>query len=112
MYGTVSVFSDCGNCAALMDSYLCPTLSLPTQLEMELDKRAAARMSRDQLVAKTQELIESWYMQSAMLNGALGEIRQLQVQLALAGPPVPAKRGPDPEHYVMARQVLAKLGQR
>jgi hypothetical protein len=26
-----------------MESYLCPSLSLPTQLEMELDKRAAAR---------------------------------------------------------------------
>ena len=95
-----------------MDSFLAPTLSLPTQLEMELDKRSAARMSRDQLVAKTQELIESWYLQSAMLNGALGEIRQLQVKLALAGPPVPARRGPDPEHYVMARQVMAKLAQR
>lgn len=68
-----------------MDSFLAPTLSLPTQLEMELDKRTAARMSRDQLVTKTQELIESWYLQSAMLNGALGEIRQLQVKLALAG---------------------------
>jgi hypothetical protein len=92
-----------------MDSFLAPTLSLPTQLEMELDKRTAARMSRDQLVAKTQELIESWYMQHQMINEMLGAIRQLQVQVALAGPPVPAKRGPDPEHYVMARQVMAKL---
>jgi hypothetical protein len=95
-----------------MDSFLAPTLSLPTQLEMELDKRAAASMSHDQLVAKTQELIESWYLQSAMLNGALGEIRQLQVQLALAGPPVPAKRGPEPEHMVMARELMMGMGQR
>jgi hypothetical protein len=95
-----------------MDSFLAPTLSLPTQLEIEVAKRTAAKMSRAQLVAKTQELIESWYMQSAMLNGALGEIRQLQVKLALAGPPVPARRGPDPEHYAMAQQVMAKLGQR
>ena len=108
MYG----FSDCGNCAALMDSYLCPTLSLPTQLEMELDRRAAARMSRDQLAEKLDEAIQSWYLQSAMLNGALGEIRQLQVQLALAGPPVPAKRGPEPKHVEMARQVMALLGHR
>ena len=93
-----------------MDSYLCPTLSLPTQLEMELDKRAAASMSHEQLVKRTQELIEAWYLQSAMLNGALGEIRQLQVKLALAGPPVPSKRGPDPEHYVMVREVMAMLG--
>jgi hypothetical protein len=91
-----------------MDSYLCPTLSLPTQLEMELDKRAAAKMSRLQLLAKTQELIESWYMQSAMLNGALGEIRQLQVKLALAGPPVPAKREPEPQHHEWARELLGQ----
>jgi hypothetical protein len=91
-----------------MDSFLAPTLSLPTQLEMELDKRTAARMSRDQLVAKTQELIESWYMQSAMLNGALGEIRQMQVKLALAGPPVPAKRGPEPKHMEWARELMGR----
>ena len=95
-----------------MDSYLCPTLSLPTQLEMELDRRAAARMSRDQLAEKLDEAIQSWYLQSAMLNGALGEIRQLQVKLALAGPPVPAKRGPEPKHVEMARQVMALLGHR
>jgi hypothetical protein len=102
MYG----FSDCGNCSAFMDCFLAPTLSLPTQLEMELDKRAAERMSRDQLVEKTQELIESWYLQSEMLNGALGEIRQLQVKLALAGPPRPAKRGPEAQHVEWARELL------
>ena len=108
MYGTESTVSDCGNCAAYMDSFLAPTLSLPTQLEMELDKRAAARMSHDQLVAKTQELIESWYLQSAMLNGALGEIRQLQVKLALAGPPVPAKHGPEQQHVQWALELLGR----
>ena len=91
-----------------MDSYLCPTLSLPTQLEMELDRRAAARMSRDQLAEKLDEAIQSWYLQSAMLNGALGEIRQLQVKLALAGPPVPAKRGPEPKHVAWARELLGQ----
>jgi len=95
-----------------MDSFLAPTLSLPTQLEMEKDRRAAARMSRDQLAERLDEMIQTWYMQHQMINEMLGAIRQLQVQVALAGPPVPAKRGPDPEHYVMARQVMAKLGQR
>jgi hypothetical protein len=89
-----------------MDSFLCPTLSLPTQLEMEKDRRAAARMGRQDLVAKTHELIESWYLQSAMLNGALAEIRQLQVKLALAGPPVPAKRGPEQRHVEWARELM------
>jgi len=91
-----------------MDSFLAPTLSLPTQLEMELDRRAAARMSRHQLLAKTQELIESWYMQSAMLNGALGEIRQLQVKLALAGPPTPSRPEPEPRHLEWARELLGQ----
>jgi hypothetical protein len=91
-----------------MESFLAPTLSLPTQLEMELDKRAAARMSRQQLLAKTQELIESWYMQSAMLNGALGEVRQLQVKVALAGPPVPARRGPEQRHVEWAMELLGR----
>jgi hypothetical protein len=94
-----------------MESYLCPTLSLPTQLELEVAKRAAAKMSRDQLVAKAQELIETWYLQSAILDGALGEIRQLQAKLALAGPPVPSKREPDPEHFAMARELMALMGQ-
>jgi len=93
-----------------MDSFLAPTLSLPTQLEMELDKRTAARMSRDQLVAKTQELIESWYMQHQMINEMLGAIRQLQVQVALAGPPVPAKRGPEERHVQWARELMGRHG--
>ena len=79
---------------------------------MELDKRTAARMSRDQLVAKTQELIESWYMQHQMINEMLGAIRQLQVQVALAGPPVPAKRGPEERHVVMARDLMMQMGRR
>jgi hypothetical protein len=91
-----------------MESFLAPTLSLPTQLEMELDKRAAARMSRHQLLQKTQELIESWYMQSAMLKGALGEIRQLQVKVALAGPPTPARRGPEERHVQWAMELMGR----
>ena len=91
-----------------MDSFLAPNLSLSTQLEMEMDRRAAARMSRHQLLAKTQELIESWYMQSAMLNGALGEIRQLQVKLALAGPPTPSRPEPEPRHLEWARELLGQ----
>jgi hypothetical protein len=91
-----------------MESYLCPALSLPTQLEMELDKRAAGRMSQQQLLAKTEELIESWYLQQAMLNGSLGEIRQLQVKLALAGPPTPARRGPEERHVQWAMELMGQ----
>lgn len=91
-----------------MDSFLSPSLSLPTQLEMEVAKRNAASMSRDQLVAKTQELIEVWYLQTAMLDGALREIRQLQVKLALAGPPVPTKPEPEPKHLEWAQELTGQ----
>lgn len=89
-----------------MDSFLSPTLSLPTQLEMEKDRRAAARMSRDQLAEKMDEAIQAWYMQHQMINEMLGAIRQLQVKLALAGPPVPAKRGPEQRHVEWARELM------
>jgi hypothetical protein len=89
-----------------MDSFLCPTLSLPTQLEMEKDRRAAARMSRDQLAEKMDEMIQTWYMQQQMINEMLGAIRQLQVQVVLAGDPKPAKRGPEPKHLAWARELM------
>ena len=85
---------------------LVPVLSLQTQLEMECDRRAAARMSRDQLAIKIDELIQAWYMQQAMINQLLGELRQTQVKLALAGPPLPAKRGPEQRHVEWARDLL------
>jgi hypothetical protein len=43
-----------------------------------------------------------------MINRMLGEIRQLQVQLALAGPPVPARRGPEPRHVEWAKELLGR----
>ncbi len=91
-----------------MDSFLSPTLSLPTQLEMELDRRVAAKMSRAALLQKTHELIESWYMQHQMINEMLGAIRQLQVQVALAGPPRPARNEPEPQHFEWARELMGQ----
>jgi hypothetical protein len=84
---------------------LIPILSLPTQLEMELDRRAAARMSRDQLASKLDELIQQWYHQHALIDQLLGEVRHLQVQVAL-GPPVPSKPEPEQRHVEMARELL------
>ena len=89
-----------------LGAWLIPELSLPTQLEMECDRRAAARLSRDQLAGKIDELIQAWYMQHALINRMLGEIRQLQVKLALAGPPVPSKRETEQRHVEMARELL------
>ena len=89
-----------------LGAWLIPQLSLQSELEMECDRRAAARLSRDQLAGKIDELIQAWYMQHALINRMLGEIRQLQVKLALAGPPVPSKREPEQRHVEMARELL------
>jgi len=105
MYGTESTFSDCCICADSMES-LVPVLSLPTQLEMECDRRAAARMNRDQLAIKIDELIQRWYHQHALIDQLLGELRHLQVKLALAGPPVLSKREPEQRHMEWARELL------
>ena len=88
-----------------------PQLSLQSELEMECDRRAAARLSRDQLAGKIDELIQAWYMQHALINRMLGEIRQLEVKLALAGPPVPSKREPEQRHVEMARELLWRFNQ-
>ena len=94
-----------------LGAWLIPQLSLQSELEMECDRRAAARLSRDQLAGKIDELIQAWYMQHALINRMLGEIRQLQVKLALAGPPVPSKREPEQRHVEMARELLWRFNQ-
>ena len=94
-----------------LGAWLIPKLSLQSELEMECDRRAAARLSRDQLAGKIDELIQAWYMQHALINRMLGEIRQLEVKLALAGPPVPSKREPEQRHVEMARELLWRFNQ-
>ena len=97
-----------------MDSpgaWLIPELSLQSELEMECDRRAAARLSRDQLAGKIDELIQAWYMQHSLINRMLGEIRQLEVKLALSEPPVPSKREPEQRHVEMARELLWRFNQ-
>ena len=84
---------------------LVPVLSLPTQLQMECDRRAAAQMNRDQQAIKIDELIQKWYHQHALIDQLLGELRHLQVQVAL-GPPVPSKPEPEQRHVDWARDLL------
>ena len=91
-----------------MDPFLSTTLSLPMELEMERDRRVAAHMSRDQMAQKLHEMIQCWYVQHQMINRMLGEIRQLQVKVALAGPPVPSKREPEPHHMQWARDLMGR----
>ena len=73
---------------------------------MERDRRAAARLSRDELAERMDEMIQSWYLQHQSINRMLGEIRQLQVKVTLAGPPVPAKREPEEQHVQWARELM------
>ena len=88
--------------------WLIPEVSLPTQLQMECDRRAAARLGRDELAGKIDELIQAWYMQHSLINRMLGEIRQLQVQVVLAGDPKPARHEPEPQHYRWARELMGQ----
>lgn len=82
-----------------------PELSLSVQLEQEMDRRAAARMSRDQLHEKMDELIQSWYLQHELINRLLGRVRMLEVQAAL-GEPVPARRSPEERHVQWAKELM------
>jgi len=86
-------------------SWLIPKLSLITEAQMELDRRAAARMTREQLCALVDDLIISWYQHMSCLDQALGEVRQMQVKLALADAPKPGWPAPSAEHYRWAQEL-------
>lgn len=89
-------------------SWLIPKLSLITQAQMELDRRVAARMSRDQLSVLVDDLIQSWYEHMNCLDQALGEVRQLQVKLAIAEAPTRVSQPPSAEHYRWAQELQRK----
>jgi hypothetical protein len=76
------------------------SLSLPRQLEMEQQRRAAARMNRDQLVERCDELIQAWHQQQQMISELQKVAGNLQVELALKG--APPLSGPKADHYEMA----------
>lgn len=60
-----------------------PELSLPRQLEREIDRRHAARMDRNDLSVLVDKLIVDWYRQNELVDRLLGKVRQLQVEVAL-----------------------------
>jgi len=88
--------------------WLIPTLSLQTQLSQERARRAIARMSRDQLAVKADELIQKWFLQQELINRLLGRVRELEVQVALkdAAPLGP----PRAEHHQWAAELLGRDG--
>ena len=70
---------------------------------MERQRRAAARMSRDQLVERCDELIQAWHQQQQMISELQKAAGNLQVELALKGaPPLGAPTG---EHHQWAREL-------
>lgn len=72
---------------------------------MEADRRAAAKLSRNELNVLCDKLICDWYQQRELIDRALGKVRHLQVEMALAAAP-PAKREPEAKHLEWARELL------
>jgi hypothetical protein len=87
--------------------WLVPELSLQTQLRQEMDRRAAAHLSRDALAELADKLIVDWYRHAELIDALLGRVRCMEVEMALMSAP-PARREPSPEHYEWARQLFPK----
>lgn len=87
-------------------SWLTPQLDLHTQLRQEQDRRAAARLSRDELAILIDKLILDWYTHSNLIDNLLGRVRCLEVELALSSAP-PASTEPSEEHYRWAAELLS-----
>lgn len=87
--------------------WFAPELSLSSQMEMEIDRRAAARMSRDELAIRVDDLIQAWYQHREAIQRASREIAGLQYKLALAEAPCTmGQNPPQAEHYRWAQEVL------
>jgi len=91
-----------------MDDWLIPTLSLQTELNQERARRAAARMGRDQLAVRVDELITAWFLHRELINRLLGRVRQLEVQLALKDARPLGQ--PTDEHHQWATELLGRDG--
>jgi hypothetical protein len=88
-----------------------PEISLPTQFDMERDRRAAAMLDRDGLCERVDRLIIDWYRHRAALQDAAREISGLQCQLAMAQAPcTQGQNPPSAEHYAWANEVLSRPG--
>jgi hypothetical protein len=84
-----------------------PELSLPTQFDMARDRRALARLHRDELIQHADRLLVEWYRMREALNQGAREIAGLQCQLALAEQPcTQGHNPPSAEHHEWAREVL------
>ena len=87
-------------------AWLTGELSLPSQLHQEMDRRAAAKLSRDELSILVDRLITEWYRHTTTIDALLGKVRHLQVELALSSG-IQGIPSPSAEHYEMAKQLGA-----
>jgi hypothetical protein len=92
------------------DDWLVPQLSLATQLEQELDRRKAAKLSHHELSALADTLICKWYHNQELINRLLRRVQQLEVKTALAECK-PSKAEPSVEHYKWAQDLLSLIRQ-
>lgn len=90
-------------------AWLIPELSLQSEAHQEIDRRLAARLDKGSLHALADDLIIQWYQHRSIIDKALGRVRQLEVQLALAEAPPSDARVSD-AHLAMAREVMAAIG--
>lgn len=88
-------------------NWLDPTLSLPTELQMETDRRRAVRLSLHELQEQSDRLIVQWYHHQNVLNQALRRIACLEVELVLAKA-APSLPEPSDRHLQMAKELLAR----
>ena len=85
--------------------WLVPQLDLQTQLRQEVDRRAAAHLSRDELAVLADKLIVDWYHHIELIDNLLGRVRRMEVDLALRDAK-PSKPEPADEHYQWAKQLF------
>ena len=90
------------------NDWLVPHLSLAMQLEQEMDRRKAAKLSHHELSGLVDTLICKWYHNQELINRLLRRVQQLEVKIVLAECK-PSKAEPSVEHYQWARDLLSLI---
>jgi hypothetical protein len=89
--------------------WFAPELSLPTQFDMARDRRALAKLHRDELAQKADELVVDWYQMREAIQRASREIAGLQCQLALEQQPCTyGQNAPSDSHLEWARELCGQ----
>ena len=72
-----------------------------------MDRRRAARSTRDELCVLADKLLLDWYRHEAVIAAAAKRIASLEVELMLAQSK-PAKPEPESHHIQWARELLSR----